>query len=104
GASACVVLASEGYPAQPVTGREISGLEGHTEDRNSVVFHAGTRRQGESLFTTGGRVLAVAANGSDLDEALRRVYDRIASIHIEGAFYRRDIGAAARKARAVVPA
>ena len=104
GASACVVLASEGYPAQPVVGREISGLSATSRDTMSVVFHAGTRRAGNSLYTTGGRILAVAANGSDLDEALRRTYERIASIHIDGAFYRRDIGAAARKARAVVPA
>jgi phosphoribosylamine--glycine ligase len=104
GASACVVLASEGYPARPVVGREISGLNTTSHDTMSVVFHAGTRREGNSLYTTGGRVLAVAANGSDLDEALRRVYERVASIHIDGAFYRRDIGGVARKARAVVPA
>ena len=104
GASTCVVLASEGYPAQPVTGREISGLSTEAEDSSTVVFHAGTRRAGDSLYTTGGRVLAVAANGVDLDEALRRVYDRLASIRIDGAFYRHDIGAAARKARATVPA
>ncbi len=104
GASACVVLASEGYPAQPTVGREISGLNTPGLDTGTVVFHAGTRRAGDSLYTTGGRVLAVAGNGSDLEEALRRVYERIASIHIDGAFYRHDIGAAARKAHAVAPA
>ncbi|HWF40126.1 MAG TPA: phosphoribosylamine--glycine ligase [Candidatus Acidoferrales bacterium] len=104
GASACVVLGSEGYPAQPVIGREISGLNTSPGETGTVVFHAGSRRTGDSFYTTGGRVLAVAAHGVNLDEALQRAYERIAAIHIEGAFYRHDIGAAARKARAVVPA
>jgi phosphoribosylamine---glycine ligase len=104
GASACVVLASEGYPAQPALGREIYGLTAMCGNETSVVFHASTRRSGESLYTTGGRVLAVAANGADLDDALRRIYERMPSIQIQGAFYRHDIGAAARKSRLGVPA
>ena len=100
GASACVVLASEGYPDQPITGRKITGLDDGPGRGDCAVFHAGTRREGDSYYSTGGRILVVAASGSDLDEALQRVYERIGSIHIEGAFYRRDIGSAARKQRA----
>jgi phosphoribosylamine--glycine ligase len=102
-ASACVVLASEGYPGNPVTGLEISGL-GESSEPGTVVFHAATKRAENSYYTTGGRVLSVAASGRDLDEALHSIYQRIGAIHIEGAFYRMDIGAAARKGRAVTPA
>ena len=101
GASACVVLASEGYPDQPITGRKITGLDDAADSGDCAVFHAAsTRREGNSYYTTGGRILVVAASGSDLDEALKRVYERIGSLHIEGAFYRRDIGSTARKQRA----
>jgi phosphoribosylamine--glycine ligase len=102
GASACVVLASEGYPAKPILDREIAGL--NSRDANTVVFHAGTKQSGGSLYTTGGRVLAVAARGTVLEDALRLIYERIASIHVDGAFYRHDIGASALKKKAVVPA
>jgi phosphoribosylamine--glycine ligase len=103
GASACVVLASEGYPSHPLTNRQITGLDGDEVARGqqSVVFHAGTRREGRSYYSTGGRVLVVAAKGADLDKALRSVYERIESIRLEGSFYRRDIGASERKERAV---
>ncbi len=101
-ASACVVLASEGYPVHTVTGIRISGLE--SLETGTLVYHAATRRAQNSYYTTGGRVLTVAASGRDLGEVLHRIYQRIAGIHIEGAFYRKDIGAAARKGRAVAPA
>jgi phosphoribosylamine--glycine ligase len=104
GASACVVLASEGYPSYPMTGREISGLDEAPRAQQSVVFHAGTRREGISYYSTGGRVLVVAAEGTDLDEALRSVYERIGSIRLEGSFYRKDIGAVARRESAVASA
>lgn len=104
GASACVVLASEGYPSRPITGREITGLGEPLCAQQSVVFHAATRREGSSYYTTGGRVLVVAAKGSDLDDALRSAYERIGSIRLEGSFYRKDIGAAARRGRAVASA
>ena len=95
-ASACVVLASEGYPHQPITGREILGLSASSAGSNSVVFHAGTRREDHKFFSSAGRVLAVAANGADLGHALNIIYERLASIHMPGGFYRRDIGARAK--------
>jgi phosphoribosylamine---glycine ligase len=95
GASICVVMASEGYPAHPATGRKIAGLDEAAEVRGSVVLHAGTRREGNDYYTTGGRILVVSAKGESVAAASRTAYDAIAKIKIDGAFYRHDIGPAA---------
>ncbi|MGC2421978.1 MAG: phosphoribosylamine--glycine ligase [Candidatus Acidiferrales bacterium] len=94
GASICVVMASEGYPGNPATGRKISGLEEAAKVPGSVVLHAGTRREGSNYYTTGGRVLVVGAQGETLAAASRIAYDAIGKIKIDGAFYRHDIGPA----------
>jgi phosphoribosylamine--glycine ligase len=92
GASACVVIASEGYPEKPVVGREISGIEEAGEVEGAVVFHSGTKREQGSYLATGGRVLGVAARGKSLDEATSRAYDAASRIRIAGSHYRTDIG------------
>ena len=60
------------------------------------VLHAGTKRDGEKIVTSGGRVLGVTAAGASLDEALASAYEAAGKIEFEGAHYRRDIGAHAR--------
>ncbi|HWG58161.1 MAG TPA: phosphoribosylamine--glycine ligase [Candidatus Acidoferrales bacterium] len=100
GASACIVIASEGYPGHPATGRVIHGLpprEDGAADARAIVFHAGTRRDGESYYTTAGRSLVVSARGDDLGAALRAAYEMVGRIQIEGAFYRTDIGTSGSK-------
>jgi phosphoribosylamine---glycine ligase len=92
GASACIVMASEGYPEKPVVGREIRGMERANEVRGAVVFHSGTKREGDAYVTTGGRVLGVAARGNSLGEAASRAYDAASRIEIVGSHYRKDIG------------
>jgi phosphoribosylamine--glycine ligase len=59
----------------------------------TVVFHAGTRREGEQVVTAGGRVLGVTAMGDTLALAAERAYAAAARIRFEGMHYRRDIGA-----------
>jgi phosphoribosylamine--glycine ligase len=86
--SACVVMASGGYPEKYETGFEITGLE----NVNTIVFHAGTKLDGGKYLTAGGRVLGVTALGDTLDEALEAAYREVAKIDFTGAFYRRDIG------------
>jgi len=89
--SACVVLASHGYPGKYESGAAISGLEGLPEDLQ--VFHAGTSRSDAGdLVTAGGRVIGITASGADLDAALSRCYHAISRIHWAGMQYRRDIG------------
>jgi len=90
--SVCVVLASEGYPGTPHTGRPISGIR-EAEALGATVFHAGTRRSAEGLLTAGGRVLGVTASAADLPGAIERAYQAAARIHFQGMHYRRDIGA-----------
>jgi len=65
-----------------------------------AVFHAGTKRDGDSIVTSGGRVLGVTATGASLEQAIRKAYDAVGKIHFEGAQYRNDIGAKAIKSRA----
>jgi phosphoribosylamine--glycine ligase len=90
GASACVIAASAGYPGKYRAGDVISGLGSVPED--VVVFHAGTALRDGEIVTAGGRVLAVTAAGSDLAEALGKVYGALEGIQFEGMQYRRDIG------------
>jgi phosphoribosylamine---glycine ligase len=91
--SACVVLASRGYPGKYETGAKITGLDFAESSENVVVFHASTARSPEGdWLTAGGRVLGVTATGPTLNRALNDCYQAIGHIHWEGAQYRRDIG------------
>src|SRR6202795_4734185 len=96
GASVCIVLASGGYPGKFETGKKIEGLASVEKIRGAKVFHAGTKRDGNAIVTSGGRVLGVTAAAASLDAALSRVYEAAQKIHFAGAHYRKDIGAHAR--------
>jgi len=97
GACVGVVLASPGYPADPVTGHVISGVDA-AGDPEVTVFHAGTAMSGGRLMTAGGRVLTVVGRGVDYPEAMRAAYAAVAQITFEGMHYRRDIGTKALSA------
>jgi phosphoribosylamine---glycine ligase len=92
-AAATVVMAAAGYPGSPRRGDEITGVEEAMALPGVVVYHAGTRRDGDSLVTAGGRVLSVCGRGSDLAEALATAYRGVEKIRFEGRHYRADIGA-----------
>lgn len=91
GAAACVVMASEGYPGSYEKGFVVEGLDDAVSE-SALVFHAGTRRDDDSVRTNGGRVLGVTGLGSDLQEALDTAYAAVEKIRFDGAQYRRDIG------------
>lgn len=91
GACAAVVMASGGYPGAYVKGMVIAGLETAVSE-HTVVFHAGTKQENDTVVTSGGRVLAVSSWGEDLETAVKRAYTDIAAIQFDGAFYRTDIG------------
>jgi len=86
---ATVMLVSGGYPGSYEKGKEITGLD---RVKQSVVFHAGTKPEGDKVLTSGGRVIAVSSYGSDMQEALKRSYENAAKIEFEGKYYRSDIG------------
>ncbi|MDQ3859730.1 MAG: phosphoribosylamine--glycine ligase [Actinomycetota bacterium] len=90
-AAVTVVLASTGYPDAPVTGTRLSGVEA-AERRGALVFHAGTAIREGALVSAGGRVLAVTATGTTVDEARERAYAAVAAIEFPDACFRRDIG------------
>jgi phosphoribosylamine--glycine ligase len=91
--SACVVLASAGYPGTYQTGLEINGLDGVSTAGDVQVFHAGTARVEKGRYVTaGGRVLGITAAAASLEQALDSCYGAIDRVAWEGMQYRRDIG------------
>ncbi|MGB3974795.1 MAG: phosphoribosylamine--glycine ligase [bacterium] len=88
----CVVMASGGYPGKYRKGLEITGLEDVATFPNTIVFHAGTKKDDKGrYFTNGGRVLGVTGSGGTIQEACSTVYRAVHSIHFTGGFYRSDI-------------
>ncbi|HEX8465564.1 MAG TPA: phosphoribosylglycinamide synthetase C domain-containing protein, partial [Abditibacterium sp.] len=88
-AAVIVVMAASGYPASPRRGDTILG-RGKVE--NALVFHAGTKLDGEKIVTNGGRVLGVTALGESFEIARYKAYAAVEKISFEGAHFRRDIG------------
>jgi phosphoribosylamine---glycine ligase len=100
GASACVVLASGGYPGKFENGYEIQGLEDAGKLADVKVLHAGTKREGNVIVTNGGRVLGVTASAESLPVTLQKAYAAIDKIHFDGMHYRTDIGRHAQQRKA----
>ena len=96
-ACTCVIMASGGYPKSYPKGIEINGLTNGQLD-GVTVYHAGTKLDGDSLVTSGGRVLGVTALGDSLQDALAKSYTGVEKIKFDGAHYRKDIGQKALKA------
>ena len=90
-----VVLAAHGYPEEPRKGDRIEGLPRPANDCR--VFQAGTRLEGKSVLTNGGRVLCVTALGDSVKMARSRAYDAVERIRFDGMQFRRDIGHRALK-------
>ena len=87
-----VVLASQGYPGKYRKGTVIKGVETANERDDVVVFHAGTKRDGQKLKSNGGRVLNITASGETIQDAVKAAYDAIdESIDWKHGFCRRDI-------------
>ena len=89
--SACVVLGSEGYPSQPVTGTPIEGNV-NTESNHSYFLHAGTKKIDKGWQTEGGRVLNALGFGDSKKLALKRAYEQADLVHWPGIKKRSDIG------------
>jgi phosphoribosylamine--glycine ligase len=98
GAAVTVVVAAPGYPESPRTGSPITGADGEG------VLHAGTRLVADgTVHSAGGRVLAVTAVGTDLADARRIAYERVAGVRLADAHWRTDIGLAALEGRITLP-
>ncbi|MCH7534458.1 MAG: phosphoribosylamine--glycine ligase [Bacteroidetes bacterium] len=84
-----VMLVSGGYPGDYEKNIEITGAE---QEGNSLIFHAGTRRDNGSLLTNGGRVIAITSYGANHTDALEKSYLVASTINFEAKYYRKDIG------------
>ncbi len=98
GCAACVVMASGGYPKKYATGLPISGLDENGQVPGCLVYHAGTKLDGNHIYTAGGRVLGITAIGDTLADAVASAYQGVKQITFENAHYRNDIGQRALKA------
>ncbi|MDQ3321885.1 MAG: phosphoribosylamine--glycine ligase [Acidobacteriota bacterium] len=93
GSSACVILASRGYPQKPQTGKIINGLQAAESNENTFIFHGGTaKNETDEFITSGGRVLGITVAAENLRDALKNAYRAVDEISFEGMQYRRDIG------------
>ena len=90
--SLCVVLCSKGYPDTYQKNVLIKNLENLSLDKNNFIFHAGTKKENDKFFATGGRVLNFISLSDDFLKARNEVHQCIEKLDWNGGFYRRDIG------------
>lgn len=88
-AATTVMLVSGGYPEAYEKGKSITGIENVNE---SIVFHAGTKRNNDEVYTNGGRVIALTSFGENMNSALEKSFNSADKIDFEGKYYRKDIG------------
>ena len=89
----CVVMASKGYPGKYDFGSSIKGLEYFDTNHDAVLFHAGTKFDGQNgVISNGGRVLGISSTGKTVKEAQQKAYSYISNIDWPEGFYRTDIG------------
>ena len=84
-----VILVSGGYPEKYASGKVINGLNDLSD---VMLFHAGTKKMGDSIVTAGGRVLALTAIGESMEESLSKSYKAASQVRYEGKYFRKDIG------------
>jgi phosphoribosylamine--glycine ligase len=90
--SLCVVLCSKGYPDTYQKNILIDNIENLNQDENNFIFHAGTKKENDKIYATGGRVLNFISLSDDFLQARDKVHEYIQKLGWTGGFYRRDIG------------
>tara|TARA_B100001758_G_C18391416_1_gene603161 strand:+ start:317 stop:1594 length:1278 start_codon:yes stop_codon:yes gene_type:complete len=85
-----IILTSKGYPEKYTTGHAISGISPF--DKESFTFHAGTKKENNKTLTHGGRVLAISSLGENIEQSLKKSYEKIKKIKFNGMYFRKDIG------------
>jgi len=87
--AATVFMVSGGYPEVFEKGFEIENLDKVTD---SMVYHAGTKQQGDKVLTNGGRVLALTSTALTMQEAIEKSIKAAEIIDYQNKYYRKDIG------------
>jgi phosphoribosylamine--glycine ligase len=90
--SLCVVLCSKGYPDTYQKNILIDNIENLNLDENNFIFHAGTKKENNKIYATGGRVLNFISLSDDFLQARDKVHEYIKKLDWRGGFYRKDIG------------
>ncbi|MDC1080001.1 phosphoribosylamine--glycine ligase [Candidatus Pelagibacter sp.] len=90
--SLCVVLCSKGYPDTYQKNILIDNIENLNLEENNFIFHAGTKKENDKIYATGGRVLNFISLSDDFLQARDKVHESIKKLDWNGGFYRRDIG------------
>lgn len=90
-AVATVMAVSGGYPGDYEKGKVISGMD-EVQIEGSIIFHAGTKADGDNVVTNGGRVIAVTSFGDNITEAVEQSIYALEQVHFEGIYFRNDIG------------
>lgn len=104
GAAIVVVLAAENYPAEPIKGDRIHGIDKVEKNAPGSVLHAGTARDEKGKYiSAGGRVLGVVGKGKDLEAARNEAYELLDTIEMRGGQYRSDIGLKAVRGEIHIP-
>ncbi|MEE1657285.1 phosphoribosylamine--glycine ligase [Microvirga sp. CF3062] len=91
-AALTIVMAANGYPGAVEKGSQIKGIDRAESLNDVIVFHAGTKQDGDRIVANGGRVLNVTALGANITEAQRKAYEAVDRIDWPEGFCRRDIG------------
>lgn len=84
-----VMLVSGGYPEAYEKGKVITGTD---KTEGSIIFHAGTKKDGESVVTAGGRVISISSYGTNIKDALATSYKNAEVIQFDKKNYRKDLG------------
>ena len=90
--SLCVVVCSKGYPDEFKKNIELENIKNVYENKHNYLFHAGTKKENNSVYATGGRVLNFVSTSNDFSEARKKIFENINKLNWSNGYYRRDIG------------
>ena len=90
--SLCVVLCSKGYPERYDNEVLIENAEKFNLDENDFIYHAGTKKIGNKIYSNGGRVINFVSLSSNFKESRDKIFNHINKLDWSGGFFRKDIG------------
>ena len=90
--SLCVVVCSKGYPDEFKKNIKLENIKNVYENKHNYLFHAGTKKENNSVYATGGRVLNFVSTSNDFSEARKNIFENINKLNWSNGYYRRDIG------------
>ena len=90
--SLCIVLCSKGYPDKYNNNILIENIEKLNLDENNFIYHAGTKKIENKIYSNGGRVINFVSLSSNFKESRNKIFNHIKKLNWSGGFFRKDIG------------